>query len=321
MATKKSLISILCAVRNDGRFIRETMETVVAQSYPHWELIVMDGASTDETPEIVKEYAARHKNIIFRSEPDEGQWHALDKALSLARGEYILLLCGQDGYLHRDWFKHCVQALKSHPAVSLVWGIPFNMSEDGKLLGPHYAYASFLKDEQYNSGTKPVSTLIAKIDWRRASALKRLGHLFGKLTWPRLRVLLSSFRKQEIPQKEDWFFYWLRTGRVFPESNMCVRKNVYAKLTTRFPKEKMTNAALLDFCFDFNAKGFLAYGLPLAGSFGRSHAAGQALREYDDVLTAGYYRKVADFKEKTKGQKVRFIDALGKVVSERVIPA
>src|SRR3989344_3476912 len=156
MEPKEPLISIICAVRNDGRFIRETLESVVAQTYPNLELVIMDGASTDETVEIIKEYAAKYKNIIWRSEPDKGQWQALDKALALAKGECLSLLCGQDGYLNKDWFKSCAQLLGQRPEVSLVWGIPFNMSEDGKILGPHYAYAGFLKDEKYNSRTKPV---------------------------------------------------------------------------------------------------------------------------------------------------------------------
>lgn len=292
MEREHPLVSILCAVRNDSRFIRETLETVVAQSYPNWELIVVDGASTDNTVDIVKEYAAKHKNIVLRSEPDEGQWHALNKALSLAKGEYMLLLCGQDGYLRKDWLARCVETFREHPEVSLVWGIPFNMSEDGKLLGPHYAYAGFLKDDEYGSQTRPVSTFLAKVDWRRSSALKRLRSLLGKLTWSRLKVLLGSLKKREIPQKEEWFSYWRRTGLMFPEGNMCVKKDVYMRLTPRFPEEKMTNAALLDFCFNFNAGGYLAWGLPLAASFSRSHAEGQALREYDDVLVAKYREKI-----------------------------
>jgi glycosyltransferase involved in cell wall biosynthesis len=317
MKSKKSLISIICAVRNDERFIRETLETVVSQSYPHWELIIMDGASTDGTLDIMKEYAAKYKNIILRSEPDEGQWHALDKGLSLACGEYIMLLCGQDGYLNKDWFKHCVQTFEEHPDVSLVWGIPLNMSEYGKLLGPHYAYASFLKDDQYNSRTKPIRTLITKINWHRPSSVWRL---LCKLTWSRALVVLRSFRRQEIPQKENWFFYWLRTGRAFPEGNMCVRKEVYIQNTVRFPKETMTNGALLDFCFNFNTKGYLAYGLPIAASFGRSHAGGQPLREYDNILLTKYQRQVMEFRKKIKEQKVfKFINPAGDVVSERVI--
>lgn len=100
---------------------------------------------------------------------------------------------------------------------------------------------------------------------------------------------------------------------------MCVRKDVYTRLTVRFPEEKMVNAALFDFCFKFNAMGFLAHGLPLAASFSRLHAAGHTLWEYDSALTASYLRRVTYFAKKIAGQKMSFISASGKIVSEQVI--
>lgn len=316
---KEPLISIICAVRNDERFIRETLETVVSQTYQNIELIIMDGASTDKTPEIIKEYAEKYKNIIWRSEPDQGQWDALDKALALSKGDCISLLCGQDGYLDKDWFGRCAKVFADHTEISLVWGIPFNMSEDGRLLGPHYAYAGFLKDERYGSQTKPVGTIVAKIDWGHKNSFQRLLQMARKLTWSRAMMIIKSFRKQEIPQKEEWFLYWLKTGRAFPEGNMVMRKDVFSKNTTRFPDEKMANAALLDFCFNFNANGYLAYGLPVAASFGRSHAEGQALREYDAVLTEKYHSRVVDFRNTLKQKKFKFIDASGSLILEKTI--
>lgn len=318
MDPQKPIISIICAVRNDGRFIRETLESVMTQTYPNLELVIMDGASTDNTLDIIKEYAAKHANIIWRSELDKGQWEGLEKALALTSGKYIAQLCGQDGYLNREWFARCAEAFEEHPEVSLVWGIPFNMREDGKLLGPHYAYAQFLKDTAFGAQTRPLSTIAAKINWSHPAAWRRLGQMFRKLTPGRAFMVLRSFRKEPIPQKEDWFAYWLATGRAFPEGNMCIRKEVYLENTVRFPRETMTNAALLDFCFNFNAKGYLAYGLPLAASFGRSHAEGQALREYDAMLTAKYKRQVAEFREEIKRQKVfHFVNPAGNVVSTR----
>ena len=317
MAEDKPLISILCAVYNDARFIRETLESVVRQTYPHWELIVIDGASSDGTPEIAREFAEKYKNIIVRSEPDEGQWDALDKGLSLSRGEYIAMICGQDGYLNKNWLARGMEAFSAHPDVSLVWGIPFDMSEAGKLLGPHYAYASFLNDDDYPVSPKPVRTVMAKVDPKRKSALKRLGGILKKVTWHRVRMVIKSFRPAPIPQKADWFSYWLETGRAFPEGNMIVRKEVYTRLTRRFPEETMTNAALLDFCFEFNARGYLAYGLPLAASFSRSHAEGQALREHDSQLTAHYRKKVEHFREKVKNRPTfPFLGPGGTVVAE-----
>lgn len=298
------LISILCAVRNDERFIRATLNTVVSQTYPNIELIVMDGASTDRTAAIARQYAERYTNprITVVSETDKGQWHALEKALARSKGEYVALLCGQDGYLDAEWFSKCIDVFNQNEDVSLVWGIPFNMSEDGKLVGPHYAYAGFLQDVRFGAQTKPARTLAAKIDWRRRGAFMRLIRLMGKFTWPRIKMVMESFKKRAIPQKEEWVPYWLATGRAFPEGNMLVRRAAYERNTVRYPEETMTNSALLDFCYNFNASGYLAYGLPVAASFGRHHAVGQALRDYDVALTKKYYEKIATLRVR-RGKK------------------
>ena len=316
MESKKPLISIICAIRNDARFIRETLESVVKQTYSNWELIVMDAVSTDGTLDIVKEFAAKYPNIIWRSEPDKGQWDALDKALALSKGEYLFQLCGQDGYLNENWFAECVAAFENQPEVSLVWGIPFNMSEDGKLLGPHYSFAGYLPENTtYGSKTKLLDTIAAKIDWSRPGSIKRLFELLGKMTWSRFLLVIRNSKKRGIPQKADWFSHWLKTSQAFPEGNMCVRKDVYVRNTVRFPEETMTNAALFDFCYNFNANGYLAYGLPVVASFGRTHIGGQPLWELDQELFRKYKQQVKELRERVEKQKiVKFVNPEGEVI-------
>ncbi len=317
-STQQPLISIILAVRNDERFLRETLATVAAQTYPNLELVILDGASTDRTLDIIKEYAARHNNVTWRSEPDKGQWDALEKGFRIAKGDYIAMLCGQDGYLRKDWYEQVAGIFAGHPEISLVWGVPFNMSEDGRLLGPHYAYAGFLNDKEYNERTRPMSTMAAKINWGHKGSIDRLKQMLGKLTWSRLMMVLDSLRTHSIPQKEDWFFYWVKTGRLFPDGNMCIRKDVFLANTMRFPNETMTNSAILDFYYNFNTKGYLSYGLPIAASFGRSHAEGQDLRNFDAALTAKYSRRLEEFRKGLKEKKsMTFIDPVGGVVLER----
>lgn len=85
-------ITIITPSYNQGKFIGQTIESVLSQNYPNLEYIVMDGGSTDETIEILKRYRDR---LYWISERDRGQSHAINKGLQRATGEVI-------GYLNTD---------------------------------------------------------------------------------------------------------------------------------------------------------------------------------------------------------------------------
>lgn len=122
-------ISIVTPSKNTGKFVKETIESILAQTYKNWEHLVIDGGSTDETLDILR----RYPHIRWLSEPDEHGNDAIRKGLAMAKGEYIMLCAFSDGYLNKNWFKICVETLDSKPEISLVWGIDQNMLEDGTL--------------------------------------------------------------------------------------------------------------------------------------------------------------------------------------------
>jgi glycosyltransferase involved in cell wall biosynthesis len=92
-------ISILTVTYNSERHLEQTIESVVGQTYPHIEFIVVDGGSTDGTLGIIERYADRMHHHV--SEPDEGIADAMNKGLSLATGDYIYFLHSDD-YLEND---------------------------------------------------------------------------------------------------------------------------------------------------------------------------------------------------------------------------
>ncbi len=95
---KQSLprITVVTPSFNQGRFIRQTIDSVLSQNYPNLEYMVMDGGSTDETISILKSY--RNK-IQWESKKDEGQTHALNKGCKQATGDIIAYLNSDDVYL------------------------------------------------------------------------------------------------------------------------------------------------------------------------------------------------------------------------------
>ncbi len=122
-------ISVISASFNTGAFFRDTAESVARQSSHDYEHIVVDGASTDGTVDQLK----RSMGIRWVSEPDSGFPEAFKKGVVMARGDYIIQCSISDGFLDGDWFARCIAVLDADPTVSLVWGLPQSMSEDGVL--------------------------------------------------------------------------------------------------------------------------------------------------------------------------------------------
>jgi hypothetical protein len=90
-------VSIVLATHNRPRWLQLAMDSVLAQEYPNLELLVMDDGSTDETPELLREYERRHSRKRFRcfSHENMGQARTLNRGYELARGKLL-------GYLSDD---------------------------------------------------------------------------------------------------------------------------------------------------------------------------------------------------------------------------
>lgn len=125
-------ISVLTPSLNHGRFLVDTIESILRQSYRQFEHIVVDGGSSDETLDILK----RYPHIRWISEKEKAGdplLVAYRKALAMARGDFIIQCCVSDGFLYQDWFKRCVEVLDGDKEVSLVWGLPQYISEDNAM--------------------------------------------------------------------------------------------------------------------------------------------------------------------------------------------
>jgi len=124
------LVSIVTPSYNQGRFIRETIESVLSQDYPHTEYMVIDGGSTDTTVAVLRGYGQR---FFWTSEPDRGQAHAVNKGWMMARGEVWGWLNSDDLYLPGA-VGNAVDYLVSHPDVGMVYGEAYHVSEEGIII-------------------------------------------------------------------------------------------------------------------------------------------------------------------------------------------
>ena len=96
-------ISIITATYNSEATLRDTMESILRQTWQGYEYIVVDGASTDGTLDIIKEYEPRFEGKMkYVSEPDRGIYDAMNKGFSMATGDIIGILNSDDFYTSVD---------------------------------------------------------------------------------------------------------------------------------------------------------------------------------------------------------------------------
>jgi len=167
------LVSIVTPSFNQGLFINETISSVLAQSYPDIEYIIVDGASTDSSLSVISRYTRRL--ALFISEPDTGQASAINKGLLAARGE-ILGWINSDDILYKDTVSLVVSIFNKNPEVDVVYGNvdygPSTSSVERVIKGMSFEFV-----ESFRRLSVPMPQ--QGCFWRR-SALKRCGLLNEK---------------------------------------------------------------------------------------------------------------------------------------------
>jgi glycosyltransferase involved in cell wall biosynthesis len=122
-------ISIITPSYNQGKYIEETILSVLSQNYPNLEYIVIDGESTDNTVPILEKYS---KFIKWVSEPDNGQTHAINKGLRMASGEILAYLNSDDLY-EPDTLFTVANFFKQREDIAMVYGDVLHINERSEI--------------------------------------------------------------------------------------------------------------------------------------------------------------------------------------------
>ena len=126
------LVSILTPSFQQGAWLADNLRSVAEQTYRNVEQLVMDGGSDDETVEVLGQ--ASDPRLRWWSEPDNGQSHALNKALHLSRGEIVGWLNSDDAYFAATAIDEAVDLFRRRPDVSVVYGHAALVNTDGLIL-------------------------------------------------------------------------------------------------------------------------------------------------------------------------------------------
>ncbi len=178
-------ISVVTPSLNQGRFLRQCVESVLDQDYPGLEYLVMDGGSVDSSVSILRTFEGR---LRWRSQPDAGQASAINQGIRETRGEYVLWL-NSDDYLLPGALDALARCARANPDAEMIYARADMVDQDG---GRIRAYPTFA---------------FRRSDLRRKCYICQPGVLIKRSAFERVGLLSEAL--------ELCFDYelWLRIGR------------------------------------------------------------------------------------------------------------
>ncbi len=133
MSENLPVVSVIMPMHNSAKFVAASIGSVIAQTYPHWELLVIDDFSSDDSTKIVDKYVAQDARIrLLRNQQHNGMPSApRNCGVEAARGRYIAFLDSDD-----LWFplklEQQLKFFETHPSVAVVFSDYEKMDEDGR---------------------------------------------------------------------------------------------------------------------------------------------------------------------------------------------
>lgn len=129
------VLTIITINRNNANGLRQTIKSVFGQSHTNFEYIVIDGASTDGSVDVITEYAEKFGNRInWVSEKDSGIYNAMNKGIRMASGEYVQFLNSGDCLASPDVTERMLKALETSGFPAILYGNMLKDMPDGRII-------------------------------------------------------------------------------------------------------------------------------------------------------------------------------------------
>lgn len=116
----KGLISVIMPCYNQAQYLPDALQSVLSQTYEHWECMIVDDGSTDETEQVAREWLLRDPRFRYHKLTNSGVSAARNFGISKAKGEFILPLDGDDK-IHSEYLERAVAVFNADPQVRLVY--------------------------------------------------------------------------------------------------------------------------------------------------------------------------------------------------------
>lgn len=185
----KPLVSVITPSFNQGKFIEDTLCSIMKQDYPNIEHLVLDGGSTDNTITILREYDTKY-NLKWLSEADEGQSDAINKGFRMAKGEIIYWLNSDDVIFDTKVVSYVVETFQNFEPVDVIYGDGVFIDRNGHVL-----------------------RVVRVPDWDYAR-LRRSCFIVQPAVFFRRRVVKRNALNKNLHFSMDYEF-WLRLGKKY----------------------------------------------------------------------------------------------------------
>ena len=116
------MISIIIPTYNSEKTFKRCLDSIINQSYSDFEIVIIDGLSTDNTLSIIKEYAVKYPNIKYLSEKDAGIYDAMNKGICLAQGEWLYFLGSDDSIFEMHVLESIMMEINRNPDMKVIYG-------------------------------------------------------------------------------------------------------------------------------------------------------------------------------------------------------
>ncbi len=171
MKCRQPKVTVIIPCYNRDKFIRETVDSVLSQTYPNIEIVVIDDGSTDNSRKVLEGYGSRIKILEHPGGINKGQSAAINLAMCSTESEYVAVLDSDDVWMP-ERIRRQVEFLENNPDFGLVYVDGFAIDENGKILyklmPPGHVEENRPEKVLLNCYFHPLSTLVRRSVYKLA---------------------------------------------------------------------------------------------------------------------------------------------------------
>ena len=197
MTITAKLVSVIIPSYNYSAYISDAINSILEQTYPHWEVIVVDDGSRDNTAEVVARFTAHDSRIKYHYQQNQGLSAARNTGISLAQGDYIQLLDADD-YISKHKLEIQVGLLEQDPSSALVYADTYIYTHSD-------APTALRNFRKFNLNMPPIT----------AQGITLVSHmtidnifLVGSPLFKRSMAMATGLFEKTLFSLEDWHFWY-----------------------------------------------------------------------------------------------------------------